>query len=60
MIGFNFRPDRMREITLALADPDFAEIDRGGAGAIDRYATHDRVRGGLDLPGRSSRRSARR
>ena len=31
MIGFNFRPDRMREITLALADPDFDEIDRGGA-----------------------------
>ncbi len=39
VIGFNFRPDRMREITLALADPDFGEIDRGGAGVIERYTT---------------------
>ena len=51
VIGFNFRPDRMREITLALADPDFDEIDRGGAGPIERYATMTRVRGGLGLPG---------
>ena len=29
----------MREITLALTDPDFAEVERGGAGTIDRYAT---------------------
>jgi 2,3-bisphosphoglycerate-independent phosphoglycerate mutase len=28
---FNFRPDRMREIVQALADPDFVAIDRGGA-----------------------------
>ena len=39
VIAFNFRPDRMREITLALADPSFTEIDRGGAGVIDRYTT---------------------
>jgi 2,3-bisphosphoglycerate-independent phosphoglycerate mutase len=39
VIAFNFRPDRMREITLALADPEFTEIDRGGAGVIDRYTT---------------------
>ena len=39
MIAFNFRPDRMREITLALCDPDFTEVDRGGAGVIERYAT---------------------
>jgi 2,3-bisphosphoglycerate-independent phosphoglycerate mutase len=39
VIGFNFRPDRMREITLALADPSFGEIDRGGAGVIERYTT---------------------
>jgi 2,3-bisphosphoglycerate-independent phosphoglycerate mutase len=37
VIGFNFRPDRMREITLALADPTFREIDRGGAPAVERY-----------------------
>ncbi len=30
VIAFNFRPDRMRQLTLALAEPDFAEIDRGG------------------------------
>src|SRR4051794_10357475 len=34
VIAFNFRPDRMREITLALCDPDFSEIDRGGAQVI--------------------------
>jgi 2,3-bisphosphoglycerate-independent phosphoglycerate mutase len=39
VIAFNFRPDRMREITRALADPDFDEIDRGDAPAIERYAT---------------------
>ncbi|HWK29521.1 MAG TPA: 2,3-bisphosphoglycerate-independent phosphoglycerate mutase [Solirubrobacter sp.] len=39
VIAFNFRPDRMREITRALADPGFAEIDRGGAGVVERYTT---------------------
>ena len=39
VLTFNFRPDRMREITLALADPDFIEIDRGGAAPTERYAT---------------------
>jgi len=39
VIGFNFRPDRMREITLALADPSFGDIDRGGAGVVERYTT---------------------
>jgi 2,3-bisphosphoglycerate-independent phosphoglycerate mutase len=39
VIAFNFRPDRMREITLALADPDFDEVDRGGGPVIERYAT---------------------
>ena len=40
VIGFNFRPDRMREITRALADPDFDEIDRGGA-EVDRALRDD-------------------
>ena len=31
VFAFNFRPDRMREITRALAEPGFREIDRGGA-----------------------------
>ncbi len=39
VIAFNFRPDRMREITLALADPDFGDIDRDGAAPIERYVT---------------------
>ncbi len=39
VIAFNFRPDRMREITQALAEPDFSEIDRGGAEPVKRYAT---------------------
>ena len=39
MLGFNFRPDRMREITQALAEPDFDEIDRGDAPVVERYAT---------------------
>jgi 2,3-bisphosphoglycerate-independent phosphoglycerate mutase len=38
VIAFNFRPDRMREITLALADPAFADVDRGGAPPVERYA----------------------
>jgi len=32
---FNFRPDRMREIVRALADPAFTQIDRGGVATID-------------------------
>ncbi len=32
VLGLNFRPDRMREITLALAEPEFDEFDREGGG----------------------------
>ncbi|HUA06427.1 MAG TPA: 2,3-bisphosphoglycerate-independent phosphoglycerate mutase [Solirubrobacteraceae bacterium] len=39
VFAFNFRPDRMREITRALAEPGFDEIDRGGAPVVERYAT---------------------
>ena len=38
VIAFNFRPDRMREITRALADPAFTDVDRGGAPVVERYA----------------------
>lgn len=38
VVAFNFRPDRMREITRALADPGFAEVDRSGAPVVERYA----------------------
>ena len=49
VIAFNFRPDRMRQITEALT--------QGG-----RRPLHDAdgVRGGLDLPGRLPARAARR
>jgi 2,3-bisphosphoglycerate-independent phosphoglycerate mutase len=39
VIAFNFRPDRMRELSRALADPGFDEIDRGGAPPVERYTT---------------------
>ena len=35
---FNFRPDRMREITLALRDPDFTE-STAAARCVERYVT---------------------
>ena len=59
VIAFNFRPDRMREITRALAEPGFDEFDRGGV-AADRAIRHpDRVRGGLALSGRLPARAPR-
>jgi 2,3-bisphosphoglycerate-independent phosphoglycerate mutase len=39
VIAFNFRPDRMRQITRALAEPRFKEIDRGDGRVVRRYAT---------------------
>jgi 2,3-bisphosphoglycerate-independent phosphoglycerate mutase len=39
VIGLNFRPDRMREITLALCDPEFDGFDRGGAPLVEHYTT---------------------
>jgi 2,3-bisphosphoglycerate-independent phosphoglycerate mutase len=39
VIAFNFRPDRMRQLTRALADPGFGDIERDGADPADRYVT---------------------
>ena len=39
VIAFNFRPDRMRQITRALAEPGFWRSTAGGAPAIERYTT---------------------
>ena len=39
VIAFNFRPDRMREITRALAEDGFGDVDRGGAPVVSRYTT---------------------
>ena len=50
VLAFNFRPDRMRQITRALADPEFAEIDRGDGALIDRYATMTSYEEDWDYP----------
>jgi 2,3-bisphosphoglycerate-independent phosphoglycerate mutase len=50
VIGFNFRPDRMREITLALAHPEFGEIDRGDGDPVERYATMTRYEDDWEHP----------
>jgi 2,3-bisphosphoglycerate-independent phosphoglycerate mutase len=39
VIGLNFRPDRMREITRALCDPSFDGFDRSDASLLEHYAT---------------------
>jgi 2,3-bisphosphoglycerate-independent phosphoglycerate mutase len=50
VIGFNFRPDRMREITMALAVPDFGEVDRGGAPVAERYTEFTEYEEGWPFP----------
>ncbi len=50
VFAFNFRPDRMREITRALSEPGFTEVDRGGAATIDRYATMTEYEEGWPYP----------
>jgi 2,3-bisphosphoglycerate-independent phosphoglycerate mutase len=50
VIAFNFRPDRMRELTRALADPDFTDVDRGGAAAVERYTTMTEYEEGWPYP----------
>jgi 2,3-bisphosphoglycerate-independent phosphoglycerate mutase len=39
VIAFNFRPDRMRELTAALAAPECPGVDRRGMLPIERYVT---------------------
>jgi 2,3-bisphosphoglycerate-independent phosphoglycerate mutase len=58
VIAFNFRPDRMRQLTRALAEPGFGEGDeelpgwsgRGGAGPVERYTTLAEYEEGWDYP----------
>ena len=58
VFGINFRPDRMREITRALADPSFTD-DRPRRRAGHRaLRLHDRVRGGVAVPGRVPARAS--
>jgi 2,3-bisphosphoglycerate-independent phosphoglycerate mutase len=50
VFAFNFRPDRMRELTRALAEDGFADVDRGGAGLVGRYATMTEYEEGWPYP----------
>jgi 2,3-bisphosphoglycerate-independent phosphoglycerate mutase len=50
VFAFNFRPDRMRQLTRALAEPGLAEIDRGGREALHRYATMTEYAEGWPYP----------
>jgi 2,3-bisphosphoglycerate-independent phosphoglycerate mutase len=50
VIAFNFRPDRMREMTRALAEPGFTEVDRGGAAPLERYTTMTRYEEDWNYP----------
>jgi 2,3-bisphosphoglycerate-independent phosphoglycerate mutase len=50
VFAFNFRPDRMREITRALADPSFDSVDRGGAQVVEHYACMTEYEEGWPYP----------
>jgi 2,3-bisphosphoglycerate-independent phosphoglycerate mutase len=59
VIAFNFRPDRMRQLTRALAEPGFGKGDgeelpdwsgRGGVGPLARYATLTEYEEGWPYP----------
>jgi len=60
VLAFNFRPDRMRQLSRALAEPGFGEgpasgplpgwRGRGGAPAVARYATLTRYEEGWPYP----------
>ena len=50
VLAFNFRPDRMRELVRALAEPDLGEIERGGAAPIEGLATMTEYREGWPYP----------
>jgi 2,3-bisphosphoglycerate-independent phosphoglycerate mutase len=50
VIAFNFRPDRMRQLTRALAEPEFAEFDCDGGEPLLRYATLTEYEEGWPYP----------
>jgi 2,3-bisphosphoglycerate-independent phosphoglycerate mutase len=50
VIAFNFRPDRMREITRALCDPSFTDVDRAGSPVVERYTTMTSYEEGWSYP----------
>jgi 2,3-bisphosphoglycerate-independent phosphoglycerate mutase len=59
VVAFNFRPDRMRQITRAVAEPGFGEgsgedlpgwVGRGGAAPVARYTTLTEYEEGWPYP----------
>ncbi|HYM45327.1 MAG TPA: 2,3-bisphosphoglycerate-independent phosphoglycerate mutase [Solirubrobacteraceae bacterium] len=56
VIAFNFRPDRMRQLTRALAEPGFGETGRGGADGDG--GGENGGGGGEELPGWTGRGGA--
>jgi 2,3-bisphosphoglycerate-independent phosphoglycerate mutase len=50
VICFNFRPDRMRQLVRALAEPEFDEVDRRGRAPIARIATMAQYEEGWPYP----------
>ena len=49
VLFFNFRPDRARQLTRALAEPDFDEFDRGDAPRVE-YASLTQYQEDWDYP----------
>ena len=60
VIAFNFRPDRMREITLALCDPSSTRSTAAAPRSIDRYTTLAEYDEDWDYPGRLPAQAAGR
>jgi 2,3-bisphosphoglycerate-independent phosphoglycerate mutase len=50
VLGLNFRPDRMREITRALAEPGFDDFDREGGEPVKRYTMMTEYEEGWPYP----------
>jgi 2,3-bisphosphoglycerate-independent phosphoglycerate mutase len=50
VLGLNFRPDRMREITRALAEPDFDGFDRGDGELVESYTMMTEYEEGWPYP----------
>jgi 2,3-bisphosphoglycerate-independent phosphoglycerate mutase len=50
VLCFNFRPDRMRQLVRALAEPAFSEFGRGGAERVTRLTTFTEYEEGWPYP----------
>ncbi|HEY2317663.1 MAG TPA: 2,3-bisphosphoglycerate-independent phosphoglycerate mutase [Solirubrobacteraceae bacterium] len=50
VVGLNFRPDRMREITRALAEPGFDAFDREGGEPVEHYTAMTEYEEGWPYP----------